>query len=91
MGNAVATLPPASEGPGPRCSIAHTEQGWLLVIRDEECSVMQVFSTLNSARTATDRMYAIFEDMRDQGPTPQAPAVCRSCVGGVAVDLVSVG
>jgi len=76
MGNAVATLPPASEGPGPRCSIAHTEKGWLLVIRDEQCSVMQVFSTLNSAQTATDRMYAFFEDMRDQGPTPpQAPAV----------------
>jgi hypothetical protein len=76
MGNAVATLPPSSEGPGPRCSIAHTEKGWLLVIRDEQCSVMQVFSTLNSAQTATDRMYAFFEDMRDQGTTPpQAPAV----------------
>jgi hypothetical protein len=71
MGNAVATLPPASEGPGPRCSIARTEEGWLLVIRDEECSVMQVFSSLNSARHATDRMHAFFEDMRDQGaPTP---------------------
>ena len=47
----------------------------MLVIRDEECSVMQVFSTLNSARTATDRMYAFFEDMREQNPTPQAPAL----------------
>ena len=76
MGNAVATLPPESEGPGPRCSIAHTEKGWLLVIRDEECSVMQVFSSLNSARTATDRMHAFFEDVREQGTTPpQAPAL----------------
>jgi hypothetical protein len=76
MGNAVATLPPASEGEGPRCSIAHTEKGWLLVIRDGECSVMQVFSTLNSARTATERMHAFFEDMREQGTTPpQAPVL----------------
>ncbi len=37
---------------------------------------MQVFSTLNSARTATDRMHAFFEDMREHGATPpQAPAV----------------
>ena len=76
MGNAVATLPPASEGPGPRCSIAHTEKGWLLVIRDEECSVMQVFSTLSSAQTATDRMHAFFEDVREKPSTPPpAPSV----------------
>ncbi len=29
---------------------------------------MQVFSTLNSARHATDRMRAFFEDMRDHSP-----------------------
>lgn len=28
---------------------------------------MQVFGSLNSARHATDRMHAFFEDMRDQG------------------------
>lgn len=75
MGNAVATIPPASEGQGPRCSIAHTEKGWLLVIRDEECSVMQVFSSLDSARHATDRMHAFFEDMRNQAaPSENQPA-----------------
>lgn len=37
---------------------------------------MQVFSSLNSAQTATDRMYAFFEDMREQGTMPpQAPAL----------------
>lgn len=37
---------------------------------------MQVFSTLNSARTATERMHAFFEDMREQGTTPpQAPVL----------------
>ena len=37
---------------------------------------MQVFSSLNSAQTATDRMQAFFEDMREQGaPPPQTPAV----------------
>jgi hypothetical protein len=70
MGNAVATLPPSSEGSGPRCSIAQTELGWLLVIRDEDCSVMQVFDSLNSARHATDRMHAFFVDMRDQSVAP---------------------
>jgi hypothetical protein len=75
MGNAVATIPPASEGSGPRCSIAHTDRGWLLVIRDEDCSVMQVFSSLNSARHATERMHAFFVDMRDQGiPQLNQPA-----------------
>ena len=69
MGKAVATLPP-TDGPGPHCSIAHTEQGWLLVIRDEECSVMQVFGSLTSAQLATERMHAFFEDMRDQGAAP---------------------
>ena len=69
MGKAVATLPP-TDGPGPHCSIAHTENGWLLVIRDEECSVMQVFSSLTSAQHATDRMHAFFEDMRDRGTAP---------------------
>ena len=69
MGKTVATLPP-TDGPGPHCSIAHTENGWLLVIRDEECSVMQVFSSQASAQLATDRMHAFFEDMREQGGTP---------------------
>ena len=68
MGNAVATLPP-TDGPGPQCSIAHTENGWMLVIRDEECSVMQVFSSLTSAQHATDRMEGFFEDMRERGTT----------------------
>lgn len=75
MGNAVATIPPASEGPGPRCSIAHTENGWLLVIRDEQCSVMQVFGSLNSARHATDRMHTFFEDMRDLGTPSENQSV----------------
>jgi hypothetical protein len=74
MGNATATLPPHDEGSGPRCSIAHTERGWLLVIRDDESSVMQVFSSLDAARRATDRMYELFEDLHDDAAPPLPPA-----------------
>lgn len=74
MGKATATIPPENDGLGPRCSIAHTENGWLLVIRDEECSVMQVFSSLHAARHATDRMHELFEDMRDNAAPDHRPA-----------------
>lgn len=70
MGNHVATIPPASDGTGPRCSIAQTERGWVLVIRDEQCSVMQTFESLSSARHATERMHTFFVDMREQGVPP---------------------
>jgi hypothetical protein len=75
MGNAVATIPPASEGAGPHCSIAQTDKGWVLVIRDEQVSVMQMFDSLSSARRATERMHTFFVDMRDQGvPSPNQPS-----------------
>jgi hypothetical protein len=74
MGNAVATIPPASDESGPRCSIAQTERGWVLVIRDEQCSVMQAFDSLSSARHATERMHTFFVDMRDQGVPPPSQA-----------------
>ncbi len=74
MGKATATIPPAGDGAGPRCSIAHTENGWLLVIRDEECSVMQVFSSLHAARHATDRMHELFDDMRHDAASDERPA-----------------
>jgi hypothetical protein len=52
----------------PRHSIAQTEQGWVLVIQDEHCSVMQVFSTASSARRAVDRMLEFFHTMSAQPP-----------------------
>jgi hypothetical protein len=52
----------------PRHSIAQTEQGWVLVIQDEDCSVMQVFSSASSARRAVDRMLEFFQVMRAQSP-----------------------
>jgi hypothetical protein len=67
MGQAVATLPP-EPGPRPNYSIAPTERGWLLVIQDDECSVMQVFRTSAAARCAVDRMMSFFDTMRAQNP-----------------------
>jgi len=52
----------------PRHSIAQTEKGWVLVIQDEHCSVMQVFSTASSARRAVDRMHEFFRTMSAQSP-----------------------
>jgi hypothetical protein len=52
----------------PRHSIAQTERGWVLVIQDEHCSVMQVFSTAASARRAVDRMLEFFHSMSAQSP-----------------------
>jgi hypothetical protein len=52
----------------PRHSIAQTEQGWVLVIQDEHCSVMQVFSTASSASRAVDRMHEFFRTMSAQSP-----------------------
>ena len=52
----------------PRYSIAQTDQGWVLVIQDEHCSVMQVFSTASSARRAVDRMHEFFRTMSAQSP-----------------------
>jgi len=68
MGKAVATLPSPEPGPRPHYSIAPTERGWLLVIQDGECSVMQVFRTSAAARCAVDRMMAFFDTMRTQAP-----------------------
>ncbi|HVQ16862.1 MAG TPA: hypothetical protein VMS40_24835 [Vicinamibacterales bacterium] len=58
----------------PRHSIAQTEQGWVLVIQDEHCSVMQVFSTAASARRAVDRMHEFFHSMSAQSPRPRKVA-----------------
>ena len=52
----------------PRHSIAQTEQGWVLIIQDEHCSVMQVFSSAASARRAVDRMLEFFHAMSAQSP-----------------------
>lgn len=68
MAKAVATMPPPEPGPRPQCSIAPTERGWLLVIQDGDCSVMQVFRTSAAARCAVDRMYSFFDTMRAQAP-----------------------
>jgi len=52
----------------PNCSIAQTEKGWLLVIQNEQCSVMQLFRSASSARLAVDRMMEFFEMMSVQVP-----------------------
>lgn len=64
---------PSSTSP-PRYSIAQTEQGWMLVIQDEHCSVMQVFSTASSARRAVDRMLEFFQMMSAQSPRTRQAA-----------------
>jgi hypothetical protein len=67
MPKLVATLPPES-GPRPNYTIAPTERGWLLLIQDGECSVMQVFRTSSAARCAVERMMSFFDTMRTQAP-----------------------
>jgi hypothetical protein len=57
-----------SSASAPHHSIVQTEQGWVLVIEDEHCSVMQVFSSASSARRAVDRMLEFFQVMRAQSP-----------------------
>ena len=68
MGKAVATMPSPESGPRPNYSIAPTERGWLLLIQDGECSVMQVFRTSSAARCAVDRMMNFFDTMRAHAP-----------------------
>ena len=58
----------------PHYSIAQTEQGWVLVIQDEHCSVMQVFSSASSARRAVDRMLEFFHVMSAQSPRTREAA-----------------
>jgi hypothetical protein len=69
----LATLPP-DPGPRPNWSIAPTERGWLLVIQDGECSVMQVFRTSSAARCAVDRMMSFFDTMRSHAPAHRTAA-----------------
>ena len=57
----------ASAG-SPRYNIAQTEKGWQLVIQNEHCSVMQVFSTASAARQAVDRMLEFFDQMSARQP-----------------------
>jgi hypothetical protein len=64
------SVPLSSEAP--RHSIVRTERGWLLVIQNEECSVMQVFSSESSARLAVERMLEFFQDMKAQDPDRRA-------------------
>jgi hypothetical protein len=52
----------------PHYNIVQTEQGWVLVIQNEHCSVMQVFDTASSARRAVDRMLEFFDTMSAQPP-----------------------
>jgi hypothetical protein len=74
MAKAVAIMPPPEPGPRPHCSIAPTERGWLLVIQDGDCSVMQVFRTSAAARCAIERMQTFFDTMKSQGPASRALA-----------------
>lgn len=52
----------------PHYNIAQTDQGWVLVIQNEHCSVIQVFETAASARRAVDRMLEFFDTMSAQPP-----------------------
>jgi hypothetical protein len=52
----------------PSYHISETEKGWLLEIRNEHCSVMQVFRSASVARLAVDRMMEFFETMNAQSP-----------------------
>jgi hypothetical protein len=52
----------------PHYSIAQSDQGWVLIIQNEHCSVMQVFSTAASARRAVDRMLEFFDSISAQPP-----------------------
>ena len=58
----------------PRCTIAQTERGWVLMIQDDRCSVMQVFRTASSARRALDRMLEFFHSMSAQRPSSRQTA-----------------
>jgi hypothetical protein len=57
-----------SSGAAPQYNIAQTDSGWVLVIQNEHCSVMQVFSSASSARRAVDRMLEFFDTMSAQAP-----------------------
>jgi hypothetical protein len=63
----VAAMVTTSAG-SPQYNIARTEKGWQLVIQNEHCSVMQVFSTASAARRAVDRMLEFFDQMNAQQP-----------------------
>ena len=66
------TTPPSPAVPSskavPHHSIVQTENGWLLVIQNEHCSVMQVFRSASSARLAVDRMLEFFQTMNSPAP-----------------------
>ena len=75
MGLATINLMVAPSVPSPpRYSIAQTDEGWMLVIQDEHCSVMQVFSSASSARRAVDRMLEFFQFMSAQSPRARQSA-----------------
>jgi hypothetical protein len=62
----------SSSAAPPLYNIAQTDQGWVLVIQNEHCSVMQVFRSAASARRAVDRMLDFFDTMSTQPPrTPE--------------------
>ncbi|HLG59606.1 MAG TPA: hypothetical protein VI485_29985 [Vicinamibacterales bacterium] len=58
----------------PTYDISQTEKGWLLVIQNEHCSVMQVFRSADIARDAVGRMTEFFETMRTQAPAARQAA-----------------
>ena len=64
---------PSSVGT-PHYSIAQTDSGWMLVIQNEHCSVMQVFRSASSARSAVDRMLEFFDVMSAQAPSTRQVA-----------------
>jgi hypothetical protein len=72
LGIALATfrrhMVASSSASPPRYHIAQSDEGWVLSIQNEHCSVMQVFSTASSARRAVDRMLEFFHVMSAQPP-----------------------
>jgi hypothetical protein len=77
LGIALATpkdMVASSSASPPRYQIVQSDEGWVLSIQNEHCSVMQVFSTASSARRAVDRMLEFFHAMSAQAPRTRTVA-----------------
>ena len=58
----------------PHYSIVPAEKGWVLIIENEHCCVMQVFSSAAAARHAVDRMLQFFDTMSTHAPAARRVA-----------------
>jgi hypothetical protein len=70
LASSLRMVAPSSVSP-PHYNITRADRGWVLVIQNEHCSVMQVFATAASAQRAVDRMLEFFDTMSAQPPRSQ--------------------